>query len=285
MDLTTLDNTPPWEWPEGTDKFLVTILRDTKADPGERLLAADMAGEYSVINDDLASALLAIACQATEEERLRCEAVLSLGLALEHCEMMGFEDEEDEEEQLISEALFEKIQENLHKLFMDTATPEEVRRRTLEASAHAPQQWHTEAVRAAYASSKPDWRLTAVFCMRTVGGFEPQIIESLRSGNPDLHFQAVCAAGQWGVEAAWEHVVGLVKAKNTDKPLLLAAIEAVAAIRPQEALRILDELMASDDEEISDAVQEALLSSGAMMDLEADSYDDDDFTDEDPRDK
>lgn len=284
MDLKQLENTPPWEWPEGTDQFLLGILRDTKAVSQDRLLAADLAGDYVVINDDLATALLTIACNAREQENLRCEAVLSLGLALENCDMLGFE-EEDEDEPLISKTVFDKILEHLHKLFMDTGTPDEVRRRTLEASSHAPQPWHTEAVRAAYGSNNADWRLSAVFCMRSVEGFETQIVEALRSENPELHYQAVCAAGQWGIDAAWKHVVALVENKSTDRPLLLAAIEAVGAIRPHQALGVLDELMSSEDEEISDTVQEVLLSSGAMADLEADTYEDDDFDEEDDNDR
>ena len=37
-------------------------------------------------------------------------------------------------------------------------------------------------------------------------------------------------------------------------PLLLAAIEAVASIRPEEAPEVLDDLLDSEDEEIADAV-------------------------------
>ena len=37
------------------------------------------------------------------------------------------------------------------------------------------------------------------------------------------------------VDTAWSHITALVASGKTDKPLLLAAIEAVASIRPQEA--------------------------------------------------
>jgi hypothetical protein len=39
-----LRETPPWDWPEGTGKGLGDILRDRKADGGEHLLAAELAG-------------------------------------------------------------------------------------------------------------------------------------------------------------------------------------------------------------------------------------------------
>ena len=50
----------------------------------------------------------------------------------------------------------------------------------------------------------------------------------------------------------------LLASKSTDKPLLLAAIEAAAAIRPDDAPDVPDRFLASDDEEIVEAVQEAL---------------------------
>jgi hypothetical protein len=60
------------------------------------------------------------------------------------------------------------------------------------------------------------------------------------------------------VKAAWPHIVGLLASESIDKPLLLAAIEALAAIRPDEAPEILGDLLDSDDEDVVDAVQEAL---------------------------
>jgi hypothetical protein len=68
-----------------------------------------------------------------------------------------------------------------------------------------------------------------------IRGFDDQILEALESKNPDIHYQAVCAAGNWAVDAAWSHITGLVTSEDTDKPLILAAINALAGIRPQEA--------------------------------------------------
>ena len=68
----------------------------------------------------------------------------------------------------------------------------------------------------------------------------------------------MCAAGVWSVEAAWPHVVALVTAENVDKFLRLAAIDAVASIRPEDAAEVLDDLLDSTDEDIVEAVHEAL---------------------------
>ena len=158
----------------------------------------------------------------------------------------------------ISEQTFHRIQATLRQLYTDAGVPKQVRRRILEASVRAPEDWHEDAVRAAYSSDDEDWVLTAVFCMRWIHGFEEPILESLDSSNPDIHYEAVCAAGNWQVDEGWPHIAAPVTSEKTDKPLLLAAIEAAAGIRPQQAAGILGDLMDSDDEDIADAAYEAI---------------------------
>ncbi len=69
---------------------------------------------------------------------------------------------------------------------------------------------------------------------------------------------AVFAAGNWEVDAAWPHIATLITTDDTEKYLLLAAIEAVAGIRPQEAAEILIDMADSDDEDIAEAAYEAM---------------------------
>jgi len=103
--------------------------------------------------------------------------------------------------------------------------------------------------------------------MRFVRGFDGQILSALNSENPDVRYEAVCAAGAWGVDASWPYVSALVRSKTTDKQLLLAAIEAVACIRPQEAAELLADLIDSADEDIVEAAHEALaMAEGSLGD-------------------
>jgi hypothetical protein len=44
----------------------------------------------------------------------------------------------------------------------------------------------------------------------------------LKSADPEIHYQAVNAAGEWELGAAWLHIKALVKKAGTSKPLLLA---------------------------------------------------------------
>lgn len=275
MDLKTLQDTPPWDWPEGAGRIFLDILRDGQAAESDRLVAAELAGEFIVINDELVGALLAILRSGAESEELRGQAAISLGPVIEHADTQGFE---DPGKVPISERTFHTIQDSLRRLYTDAGVPEEVRRRVLEASVRAPQGWHPDAIRAAYASGGEIWRLTAVFCMRVVRGFDAQILEALDSRNRDIRYETICAAGTWGVDAAWPHVVALVTSKRTDKPLLLAAIDAAAGIRPQEAPGLLGDLLDSNDEDIVEAVHEALAMTEAYPD--EDDEDDDGFLDE-----
>jgi hypothetical protein len=262
MNLKRLSEIPTWEWPKGSDKLLGIVLRDRHAKASDRLKAAELAGDYAVINDELAGILLSILLSGDESEEMRSRAAIAFGPALESADT----DEFDEPESVpITEPMFHRLQEALHSLYLDTGIPKQVRRRILEASVRAPADWQQAAIRAAYDSGDTDWRLTAVFSMRYVqGGFDEQILDALNSSEPQIHLQAVYAAGAAGVDAAWEHVISLVTSAKTAKPLLIAAISAVVGIRDYEAPEVLDELAESEDEEIADAVEEALLLAGAQ---------------------
>jgi hypothetical protein len=122
--------------------------------------------------------------------------------------------------------------------------------------------------------------LTAVFSMRWVRGFDDRILEALKSADSRIHYEAVEAAGNWALDAAWPHVVALAQDARTEKSLLIAAIGAIASIRPAEAPAILVDLADSDDAEIAEAADDAL----AMAMGEIGSYEEDDYDDEDEKD-
>jgi hypothetical protein len=249
--------------------MLLDILRDDRASASDLLLAAELAGDLTVINDELVDALLSVLRRSDRSENLRGRAAISLGPVLDHADSEGFEEADDRP---ITERAFHGLQESLRTLYRDADVPKEVRRRILEASVRAPRDWHEDAIRT---SGDGVWRLTAVFCMGFIRGFEEEILEALDTNDPDIHYEAVVAAGNWGLDGAWPHVAALVSSKETDKPLLLAAIDAIASIRPHEAAPMLDDLADSDDEEIATAAREAMaLAAGPWGDDELDDDDD-----------
>lgn len=278
MDLKTLNDTPPWDWPADTrDKFLA-VLSDPKAHDSDRFIAARLAGDITVIDDTLANLLLAIVRDAGESERMRTAAAIALGPVLEQADIYGFD---VPGEVPITRQTFRNIQESFRTLQADDSIPKDVRRRILEASVRAPKRWHAAAIRAAYASGDKDWVLTAVFAMQWIKGFDRQILEALQSSDRLVQAEAAEAAGNWGVAAAWPHVVALVEDLKTPKPVLLAAIGAVAGIRPAQAREVLDRFEDTDDDEIAEAVGDALgmVDTSLFGDLD---FDDDDLDDDEP---
>jgi hypothetical protein len=271
MDLKDLLDTPPWEWPRDAAKRFQKALMD-RANASDRLVAADLAGDLVVVNDQLAASLTAIVRNPKEPDRLRAKAAISLGPVLEQAYTFEFEDPDDVP---ITERTFRHIQRSLQEVYLDETTPKEVRRRVLEASVRAQESWHRDAIGAAYSSGDKDWMLTAVFSMRWVRGFDDQILEALKSADPKIHFEAVVAAGNWELAAAWPHVVAIVQDASAPQDLLLAAITAVATIRPAEARTVLADLADSGDEEIEAAALDAIAMAQATPD-EEDEEDDED---------
>ena len=68
------------------------VLEDRQAEESDRLLAAELAGEVVVIDDDLAGTLLSLVGDAAASEPLRCRAALSLGPVLEQMDLDGDDD-------------------------------------------------------------------------------------------------------------------------------------------------------------------------------------------------
>ncbi len=255
MDVKTLANTVPWQWPEDAGALLLGVLKDRQAAESDRTIAATLAGDIVVMSDEMAKVLLSIVEDPGESDGIRGRAAISLGPVLEHAETVGFDDFDDI---VIGRGMFKRVQKTLQAVFENRSVPDEVRRPVLEGSVRAPLDWHTPAVRHAYTSDDPAWKRTAVFCMAYVAGFEDEILESLESADPEIRLMAVDAAGNWGIDEAWPLVAPLLSSARGDKDLLISAIEAVSSIRPEEALELLPRFVDDPDEEISEAAADAL---------------------------
>jgi hypothetical protein len=271
-DLELLHDTPPWDWPRDAAKVFQEILSDKQAGERSRILAADLAGDFTVMNDSMADTLMSILKSGDEPAELRATVAISFGAALEAADIHGVDDPEMSR---ISEAHFEQIKILLHSLFDDERNPKLFRRRCLEASVRASANWHQDAIAKVHASGDKEWLLTAVFCMKYVQGFDNQILEALKNTDPEIQYEAVKAAGIWEMAAAWPSVFALVQDPKTPKDLLIAAIHSVAEIRPGDASENLHHLTSSEDVEIAEEAEDAILEAMAG----------DDFVDEDDLDE
>jgi hypothetical protein len=277
MDLSILRDTPPWEWPADAARMFQDVLTHQKDPPSDRMLAAELAGDIPAMTDGLAAALMAVLENRDEPESLRAQAAISLGPVLELGDTHGFDDPEDVP---VTEDTFDRIVDLLEKIYLEPGVPKEVRRRILEASVRAPRPWHRNAIQEAYSSRDREWVLTAVFAMKYVRGFEQQILESLHNPDPEIHLEAVGAAGEWCLDGAWDHLAELATNPRTPKPLRIEAISALGSVRPAQTAEILDDLLDSHDEEIAEAASEAI--SMAQMETSEGDEDEDEDEDEDP---
>lgn len=274
MDIHALDPYESWQWPENAGDAIRLTLSDRDVPSEDRVLAAQLAGDTVVLNDETAELLLSVVGDPAEPADLRSAAAISLGPALELCEMEGFEGEPFADPP-VSQPVFERMQETLRATYDDESAPKDVRRRALEASVRASQDWHTDAIRAAAAQDDPEWQMTAIFSMQYVPGFEDEIVKYLESDSPELRYEAVRAAGARGLDAAWPYIESIVNDPSADKELLLSAIAAAPNIRPEEAGDLVLDLVDSDDEEISEAATAAMMEARTRLDAEEGEYDED----------
>ena len=254
MNLHDLKITPPWEWPADAGNQLLATLLDGKAAEADRQVAAELAGELVVMNDELAAALINVLENDLQPEKIPARAAISLGPVLEQVDTDGFE----------TPRTFRLPRPR----FIGSRNPSggstwmPARRKTCVDELSGAR---CGGLRPGIAT-RLGLRLPATmtrgrsrpFSARFVKGFDDQTLEALHSTNPAIHYEAVVAAGNWAIEAAWTDIADLLASESTEKPLLLAAIEAVPTIRLDDAAEILGDLLDSDDEDIVDAVEEAL---------------------------
>jgi hypothetical protein len=210
-----------------------------------------------------------------EPERLRAAAAISLGPVLEDADIEGFEDD-GIGEPAISATTFHTIQETLRAVHDDPAAAKETRRRALEGSVRAPQDWHRDAIRKACDGGDSEWRLTALFGMQHVSGFDKEILASLEDPDPEIRAEAIRAAGGAEVAAAWPHIEPLLTSRRTEKSLLLAAIDAAPGVGGEKAIEALADLCGSSDEDIADAAMESMTMAEGIAGFNDEDEDDED---------
>ncbi|HEY0593333.1 MAG TPA: HEAT repeat domain-containing protein, partial [Thermoanaerobaculia bacterium] len=157
----------------------------------------------------------------------------------------------------------------------DERQPKLVRRRAFEVLVRDPQPWQQEAIRRDFASGDRDWKMTAIFSMGYVRGFDRELVEQLRTASGDLLYEAVRAAGRAEVQEAAPIIEGLAISEEADRDVRLEAIAALPAVDP-DCFDLLDELAESQDDEVRAAAEGALEELQMIdEDLEDDDEEDD----------
>lgn len=254
---------PPLDSFDDTSREFVAALRSD--DPDVRAIAIDEVSP--VVNDPLARELLRFVRDPERGEQERGRALIALGPALEECSLeedieAGLEaaapDAEDWWEAPLSAIGYRELTEELRRIYHDGSLPKLVRRRALEAAVRAPRDWHREAAATAWRSGDPEWRVTAVFAMGHLQGFQDEIIEAFRGEDPALRGEAIRAAGRSATgEVLAEELLALAADRVARREHRLAAVEALGELQAGEASDLLAELQDDPDPEIAAAALEA----------------------------
>lgn len=267
MDLQKLRHVEAWDWPAEAGDLILKALNDEKRPLEERLLAVELSGELADFGPVHGAALLNIVEDNLAPEQLRARAAIALGPALELADIDGFDCEF--EEPALTPELFEKIKKALRKVIMNLEAPKELRRRALEAAVRAPENWQRPVARQFFEEDDRDWKLTAVFCMRFLKGFERDIVEALKTSDELILIEALQAAANWELRSAWPDVRKLLRDRKTPRDVLLVAVEAAYDVGGSQAQETLQDLSDHPDEDVA-ALAEFSLADG----LDSDDFDD-----------
>jgi HEAT repeat protein len=251
-----------------------TLLGSNSERRQQRLeeLALDM-------DDATAEKLLEIA-ESDQDENIRADVIVSFGPIIDEC---GTDYEEDfgfgpELLPSLSKGAFESMVRRLRAIYEDPAQPTIVRRRSMEVLVRDPQPWQRDAIRRDFASGERDWRLTAIFSMGYHNGFDKEILQLVESGEGDLRFEAVRAAGLRSLKEAGPTLRKLARSSSVERDLRIVAILSLPPVDP-DCRELLQSLRQSGDKEISAAADEAL-DELAIWEMD-DPEEDDEFGDDD----
>ena len=150
------------------------------------------------------------------------------------------------------------VQEALMRSLQDDSDTVEVRRRSLEAVSPFNTPRIQEHIRWAYGSGEQLLRRSSIYAMGKTQetAWMPAIISELRSPNPSLRYEAVCAFSELGEEDEVHHLIPLLE--DDDSQVQMATVSAMGNIGGSLAKRALRRCLRDADDILREAVQEAL---------------------------
>ncbi len=249
-----------WDWPdEGTLWYREGLQSE---DDACRLKAVQLSC-YALVDESIAEILMHIV-KTDKNPEIAAAAAIGLGSALEEYDIdEGIEDEYSE---TLSTPLIEAIQQTLKNTYYNGENDDLLRRRCLEAAVRAPQDWQVKETRAAFASPGKDWRVTALFCMGQLDGFDDEILNALADSNEEIQREAILSAGHRELVQAAPFIVDVATNVNQDLEMRLAAISALGSLSSPDVIELLEQLSHDKDEDIAataeNAMEELVLISG-----------------------
>jgi len=151
-----------------------------------------------------------------------------------------------------------KICQALFNIIDDQSRTIGVRRRALEATAPLSLPQVSQAIRQAYQSHNPEFKVSAIYAMgrNCDPAWLPILLKELASADAEIRYEAVAACGEMGKEGAVAPATRLVNDPDTD--VRLAAIQALGKIGGSEAKNCLEECQYNSSEAVREAARQAL---------------------------
>ncbi len=229
-------------------------------DPDPEVRDAAHEDLFIEIDDELALAIVAIATGNAAEE-IREEAIVALGPLIEEC---GSEYRDDIEFEFdpdlappVTRETFREVVKQVRAIYNDGSASKLLRRRALEVLVRDPQPWQSDEVRRHFASGDEEWRLTAIFAMGWLNGFDRELLEAVKSSSGNHLIEAVRAAGDAGLTSAAPRIRELAASDKTERVLRLQAIQALPFV-DEDSFELLEELSQSKRPEIAEAAEDAI---------------------------
>ena len=246
----------------------------TDADEGVRAIAREELA--LAMDDEIARAFLDIASSDADEE-IRADVIVGLGPIIDEAGIDYGDGEEFEfEAELgpgITQETFGTIVREIRELYESEAQPKLIRRRAMEVLVRDPRPWMAAEIRRHFAGDDQQWKMTSVFAMGYLRGFDDEIAATVSSERDLLLYEAVRSAGRMQVAAAAPRIRELAASESTESDLRLAAIDALPSVDP-DCRELLETLKHSSDAEVADSAAAAL---EELNMFETSDEDDDDF--------
>lgn len=252
------------------DYRAVGMFALTDPDPVVREAAIEVLWEDESL--ELLSQLIAIATK-DEIREVRAGAASALGRFVLLGELGDLPQDETRQ-----------VQNTVIALLNDPKEDTAVRRRALESIANSSHETVPESIRKAYYGDDPQMRISSVFAMgRSCDDqWSAAVLEEIESEDPEMRYEAARASGELELQEAVPLLSRL--AAEDEREIQEVSVWALGEIGGREALRVLNSLaeIAEDDgdDELLDAIHEAIGNASLVMgDIDL-SFDEDGFYDD-----
>lgn len=163
------------------------------------------------------------------------------------------------------------VQETLAGFWNDSTESLEVRRRALESLANSQHPLVPDAIQVAYDSDDKLLNISAIVAMgRTYDEkWHDIVLSELENEDAKMRYEAVRASGELSLAKAVPMLAQIMR--EDDREMKLMVVWALGEIASKQATRVLDdiasELLEDDDEELNEAVEDAISLSSFMGEL------------------